>query len=160
MSRIAVIGAGAWGTALAISLARRRGHAVALWSHRAELAEEMRETGVNRAYLPGAVVPMDVVVTSELEVAVAEADFVLCVTPSEHMRGVVGRIAPMLTRDQMVVSATKGLEEGSAAADVAGDRFGDGECVLRAERAFVCGGGGDGDSDGCGGCGFGARAWR
>ncbi|HEV2646000.1 MAG TPA: NAD(P)H-dependent glycerol-3-phosphate dehydrogenase [Acidobacteriaceae bacterium] len=113
MSRIAVIGAGAWGTALAISLARRRGHAVALWSHRAELAEEMRETGVNRAYLPSAVVPMDVVVTSELEVAVAEADFVLCVTPSEHMRGVVGRIAPMLTRDQVVVSATKGLEEGS-----------------------------------------------
>jgi glycerol-3-phosphate dehydrogenase (NAD(P)+) len=113
MSRIAVIGAGAWGTALAISLARRRGHAVALWSHTATLAEEIRETGVNRPFLPGAVVPMDVTVTSDLGVAVEEADFVLCVTPSEHVRGVVGQIAPMLTRDQIVVSATKGLEETS-----------------------------------------------
>jgi glycerol-3-phosphate dehydrogenase (NAD(P)+) len=113
VSRIAVIGAGAWGTALAISLARRRGHSVALWSHTAALAEEIRATGVNRRFLPSAVVPMDAAVSSELELAVAGADFVLCVTPSEHVRGVMGRIAPMLTRDQIVVSATKGLEETS-----------------------------------------------
>jgi glycerol-3-phosphate dehydrogenase (NAD(P)+) len=113
VSRIAVIGAGAWGTALAISLARRRGHAVALWTHTAAQAEEMRETGVNRRFLPSAVVPMDVMVTSDLGAVVEGADLVLCVTPSEHMRGVVGRIAPMLERDQIIVSATKGLEEGT-----------------------------------------------
>jgi glycerol-3-phosphate dehydrogenase (NAD(P)+) len=111
MSRVAVIGAGAWGTALAISLARRRGHSVALWSHSAAQAVEMREMGVNLRYLPGCVVPMDVAVTSNLGAAVEGAEFVLCVTPSEHVRRVVGQIAPMLTRDQIVVSATKGLEE-------------------------------------------------
>ena len=55
----------------------------------------------------------DVVVTADLPAAVFEADIVLCVTPSEHMRRTVGQIAPLLTRDQIVVSATKGLEEVS-----------------------------------------------
>jgi glycerol-3-phosphate dehydrogenase (NAD(P)+) len=113
MSRIAVIGAGAWGTALAISLARRGGHSISLWSYLPELAQQMTETGENVPFLPGYTVPADVVVTSDLRVAVAGADIVLCVTPSEHMRRVVGQIAPMLKRDQIVVSATKGLEETS-----------------------------------------------
>ena len=64
MSRIAVLGAGAWGTALAISLARRGGHTIALWSFLPELAEEMHETGVNSLFLPGYVVPADVLVTA------------------------------------------------------------------------------------------------
>jgi glycerol-3-phosphate dehydrogenase (NAD(P)+) len=113
MSRIAVIGAGAWGTALAISLARRGGHSIVLWSYLPELTAEMKETGVNSPFLPGYVVPMDVQVTSDLAAAVDGADIVLCVTPSEHMRGIVGQMAPMLTRDQILVSATKGLEEVS-----------------------------------------------
>jgi glycerol-3-phosphate dehydrogenase (NAD(P)+) len=113
MSRIAVIGSGAWGTALAISLARRGGHSIVLWSHSSAVAEQITDSGVNLAFLPGYVVPVDVSVTSSLEAAIDDADFVLCVTPSEHMRQVVGRIAPLLTRDQIVVSATKGLEETS-----------------------------------------------
>ncbi len=113
MSRIAVVGAGAWGTALAISLARRGGHSIVLWSYLPELTEQIRETGINEPFLPGYVVPMDVEVTSDLAAAVAGADIVLCVTPSEHMRGIVGKIAPILTRDQIIVSATKGLEEVS-----------------------------------------------
>jgi glycerol-3-phosphate dehydrogenase (NAD(P)+) len=113
MSRIAVIGAGAWGTSLAISLARRGGHSIVLWSYMPELAEEIRETGINKPFLPGYVVPAGVEVTSDLAAATFEADIVLCVTPSEHMRGIVGQIAPALTQDQIVVSATKGLEEGS-----------------------------------------------
>jgi glycerol-3-phosphate dehydrogenase (NAD(P)+) len=113
MSRIAVIGSGAWGTALAISLARRGGHSIVLWSHSAGVAEQITDTGVNRAFLPGYVVPADVVVTSELAVAVEGADLVLCVTPSEHMRSVVSSIAPLLMRGQIIVSATKGLEETS-----------------------------------------------
>lgn len=113
MSRIAILGAGAWGTALTISLARRGGHAVTLWSYLPELAQEIHDTGVNKPFLPGYVVPMDVEVTSDLPAAIFEADIVLCVTPSEHMRNVFGQIAPLLTRDQIVVSATKGLEEPS-----------------------------------------------
>jgi glycerol-3-phosphate dehydrogenase (NAD(P)+) len=113
MSRIGILGAGAWGTALAISLARRGGHKIALWSYSAKLAEQMTETGENVLFLPGYTVPMDVLVTSDLPAAVFEADIVLCVTPSEHMRSVFGQIAPLLTRGQIVVSATKGLEEPS-----------------------------------------------
>ena len=113
MSRIAVIGAGAWGTALTISLARRGGHSIVLWSYVPELALEIKETGENKPFLPGYVVPADVEVTSDLAKAVVGADIVLCVTPSEHMRRVVGQIAPLLTRDQIIVSATKGLEETS-----------------------------------------------
>lgn len=113
MSRIAVIGAGAWGTALAISLARRGGHSIVLWSYLPELAYQIRETGINEPFLPGYVVPADVEITSDLVTAVKGADIVLCVPPSEHMRGIVGQMAPVLTRDQILVSATKGLEEGS-----------------------------------------------
>ena len=113
MSRIAVIGAGAWGTALTISLARRGGHALTLWSYAPELTEQIKETGENVPFLPGYTVPMDVHVTSDLAEAVTDAEIILCVTPSEHMRRVLTQFAPLLTRDQMLVSATKGLEEPS-----------------------------------------------
>ena len=113
MSRIGILGAGAWGTALAISLARRGGHSIVLWCHSDALAEQLAETGENLLYLPGYTLPVDVTVTADLPAAIFEADMVLCVTPSQHLRGVLGHIAPLLTRDQMVVSAAKGLEETS-----------------------------------------------
>jgi glycerol-3-phosphate dehydrogenase (NAD(P)+) len=113
MSRIGILGAGAWGTALAISLARRGGHSITLWSFSAEQVEQITETGVNLQFLPGYTVPADVRVTTDLAAAVQGADIVLCVTPSEHLRGVMKQVAPLLTRDQLLVSATKGLEEKS-----------------------------------------------
>jgi glycerol-3-phosphate dehydrogenase (NAD(P)+) len=113
MSRIAVLGAGAWGTALAISLARRGGHSVMLWSHSASLAEQLIDTGENIPYLPGYTLPMGIEVTADLPAAVFEADIVLCAMPSQHLRGVLKEIAPILTRDQIVVSAAKGIEEAS-----------------------------------------------
>ena len=113
MSRIGILGAGAWGTALAISLGRRGGHSITLWSFSAEQVEQISETGMNLQFLPGYTVPADVRVTTDLAAAVQGADIVLCVTPSEHLRGVMKQIAPLLTRDQMLVSATKGLEEKS-----------------------------------------------
>jgi glycerol-3-phosphate dehydrogenase (NAD(P)+) len=75
--------------------------------------EQIKETGVNLQFLPGYTVPADVRVTTDLAAAVQGADMVLCVTPSEHLRGVMKQVAPLLTRDQMLVSATKGLEEKS-----------------------------------------------
>lgn len=111
MSRIAVLGAGAWGTALAISLARRGGHRIILWSHSALLAEQLNDLGENLPYLPGFTLPAGIDVTSDLPAAIFEADILLCVTPSQHLRGVIRDIAPLLTRDQIILTASKGLEE-------------------------------------------------
>ncbi len=111
MSRIAILGAGAWGTALALSLARRGGHVLCLWSHSPALAEQLADTGENLPYLPGFTLPVDIQITSDLPRAIFEADILLCVTPSQHLRGVITHIAPLLTRSQIILSATKGIEE-------------------------------------------------
>ena len=111
MSRITILGAGAWGTALALSLARRGGHQLCLWSHSATLAEQLADAGENLRYLPGFTLPADIDVTVDLPGAIFEADILVCVTPSQHLRGVITHIAPMLTRDQIVLSASKGIEE-------------------------------------------------
>ena len=113
MSRISVLGAGAWGTALALSLARRGGHELCLWSHSVPLAEQLAEAGENLPYLPGFTLPAGIQVTSDLPGAIFEADILLCVTPSQHLREVIGHIAPMLTRNQIILSASKGLEEAT-----------------------------------------------
>lgn len=130
MSRITILGAGAWGTALAISLARRGGHELCLWSHSVPLAEQLSDVGENLPYLPGFTVPADIHVTSDLPGAIFEADTILLATPSQHLRGVISHIAPMLTRDQVILSATKGIEEVSylrmsqVIASVSGNRVG------------------------------------
>jgi len=111
MSRITILGAGAWGTALALSLARRGGHQLCLWSHSTTLAEQLTEAGENLPYLPGFTLPVDIQVTADLPRAIFEADILLCVTPSQHLRGVITHIAPMLTKDQIILSASKGIEE-------------------------------------------------
>lgn len=111
MSRIAILGAGAYGTALAISLARRRGHQLCLWSHSKSLAESLTETGENMPYLPGFTLPADIKITSDLPAAIFEADILLCVTPSQHLRETMTHIAPILTRNQVIVSASKGIED-------------------------------------------------
>jgi len=113
MSRITVLGAGAWGTALALSLARRGGHQLCLWSHSSTLAEQLADAGENLPYLPGFTLPVDIQITSDLPGAIFEADILLCVTPSQHLRGVITHIAPMLTRNQIILSASKGIEEAS-----------------------------------------------
>ena len=113
MSRIAVLGAGAWGTALAISLARRGGHDISLWCHSAELAHQLGESGSNERFLPGCVLPLGVLVTDDIARAIFEAEIILCVTPSQYVRGIFGQIASVLDPDQVIVSATKGLEEGT-----------------------------------------------
>ena len=111
MSRITILGAGAWGTALALSLARRGGHQLCLWSHSGTLAEQLTDAGENLRYLPGFTLPADIDVTADLPRAIFEADVIVCVTPSQHLRGVITHISPMLTRRQIILSASKGIEE-------------------------------------------------
>ena len=113
MSRIAILGAGAWGTALAISLARRGGHQITLWAHSPALADHLLESGENLPYLPGYTLPIDIHVTSDLPGAIFEADILLCVTPSQYLRETLTHIAPLLTRDQIILSASKGIEDGT-----------------------------------------------
>ena len=96
MSRIAVLGAGAWGTALAISLARRGGHQINLWCHSAEVAEHLRESGRNELFLPGFTLPLDVAITSDIVRAIFETEIILCVTPSEHLRNALAQVVPVL----------------------------------------------------------------
>ena len=111
MSRIAILGAGAWGTALAVSLARRGGHQLTLWAHSPRHAEELTDTGENLRYLPGFVLPMGVRITARLPEAIAGADTILCVTPSQALRSVMEAIAPALEPHQFLLSASKGIEE-------------------------------------------------
>ena len=113
MSRVAVLGAGAWGTALAISLARRGGHQITLWSHSSALAEQLTDMGENLPYLPGFTLPADIDVTSDLPAAIFEADILVAVMPSQYLRETIAHIAQLLTRDQIILVASKGLEEGT-----------------------------------------------
>lgn len=111
MSKITVLGAGAWGTALAISLARRGGHHLSLWAHSPALATLLHDGGENTKYLPSYILPMDVHVTSDLPDAIFDAEIIVCVVPSQHVRGVISHLSPLLTNDQVIVSASKGIEE-------------------------------------------------
>ena len=113
MSRITILGAGAWGTALAISLARRNGHTLTLWAHSAPLAEHLIDSGENLPYLAGFTLPADVQITADLPGSIFEADIIVCVTPAQHLRRTIAHIAPLLTRDQILVCASKGLEEST-----------------------------------------------
>lgn len=109
MRRIAIIGAGSWGTTLG-RLAAYRGHQVALWGHNAELVRELRETRENSVYLPGFKIPAAVHVTGSLEEAVADAEIVLTVVPSHVCREVYTQMRPHLNARMIFVSATKGIE--------------------------------------------------
>jgi glycerol-3-phosphate dehydrogenase (NAD(P)+) len=111
MSRIAVLGAGAWGTALTLSLARRGGHDITLWAHRPDHAAQLRDTGENHAYLPGFIVPAGVNITAQLDRAIDGVDIILCVTPAQALRSIMQQIVPSLDPTQVLISASKGLEE-------------------------------------------------
>ncbi len=109
---VAVIGAGAWGTALAAMLAQS-GRRVTLCVRRAAHLAALTETRENSAYLPGITLPASLHLTDRWEPAVADADFVVLVTPSRFARQAVSGIAPALRPGVTIVSATKGIEEDS-----------------------------------------------
>jgi glycerol-3-phosphate dehydrogenase (NAD(P)+) len=109
--RIVVLGCGAWGTAIALSLARS-GRSVTLWAHSADAAQEIIDAGENRQFLPGFPLPPEVTVTGD-NTAVAHADIVVSVVPSEYLRSTLERLRPHMNAAQIIVSATKGVENGS-----------------------------------------------
>jgi glycerol-3-phosphate dehydrogenase (NAD(P)+) len=106
--RIAIVGGGSWGTALALALARR--HDVSLWVHDAALAARMRDSRVNDVYLAGFPLPPTIHVSSDFAAVLDGAEIAILVAPSEHCRGIFAQIRPYLQPNVRVVSATKGLE--------------------------------------------------
>src|SRR6267143_133393 len=111
MSRVAIIGAGAWGTGLAVVLGRRGGHQVQLWAHEKEVRDSISSRHVNELFLPGQSIPECVSPTGSLQEALHEAEIVVSVMPSQHCRYLFQHMRPHLKPGMLFVSATKGLEE-------------------------------------------------
>jgi glycerol-3-phosphate dehydrogenase (NAD(P)+) len=113
MSQIAVIGAGAWGTALSIVLGRNGSHRIRLWAHDSSVCENMRRSRINDDFLPGWALPEPVDITDDLSDALARAQIVVSAVPSQHCRQIFERMCPHLRADILIASATKGLEENT-----------------------------------------------
>lgn len=112
MTKVAVLGSGSWGTALAKSLADS-GHEVRLWARRTEQAEAIERDRENTAYLPGARLPSTLRATHDLEGALAGVDMVLSAVPTHGLRENLRLAIPFFPRDVPILSATKGIENGT-----------------------------------------------
>lgn len=111
MTRIAILGGGSWGTALAIILSRSpRSHEISLWVHDGELALEIQRSRENVNYLPGHRLPEGVMVTRLIEQAMNGASIVVGAMPSAYAGEVYAKAVRGLSRQAVIVSATKGLE--------------------------------------------------
>jgi glycerol-3-phosphate dehydrogenase (NAD(P)+) len=113
MSEVAVIGGGAWGTGLAIVLGRKGTHQVRLWAHEADVCTSIKENRINEKFLPGRRIPDSVTISNDLPATLDGAQIVVSVMPSQHCRTLFERMRPLIKPQTLVVSATKGLEEGS-----------------------------------------------
>ena len=132
--RVAVIGAGGWGTALSV-LAARAGREVRLWSRNASVVEDINERRVNGAYLEGCAVPGAVTATTEPATALGGAGIVVLAAPSHATRAVLEGMRGLFEPDAVFVSATKGVEveTGRRISEIVGEVLGDG-----AAGRFAC----------------------
>jgi glycerol-3-phosphate dehydrogenase (NAD(P)+) len=111
MTKIVILGAGGWGTALAIVLSRsRKPHETSLWVHNTERAESMQRDRENKTYLPGSKLPETVRIHTDLEVTLSGAQIIVGAVPSAHARAVYAAALPFVVRGASFVSASKGLE--------------------------------------------------
>ena len=111
MASIGVIGAGTWGTALAVLL-HNNGHQTAIWSALAEEIEEMTKTRRHKN-LPEITIPEEIFLTADLEEAMACKDVLIMAVPSVFVRSTAARMKPFLKKGQLVVDVAKGIEEGT-----------------------------------------------
>ena len=107
--KVTVLGAGAWGTALA-SLLHRGGHTVALWGHNPAHLDDIRNTGRNERYLPGIELPSDWILQGDIAKAIAGAEVIVASVPSKAFRDVTRSLADF---SGTIVSVTKGIEHQS-----------------------------------------------
>jgi len=113
MSRIAVIGAGAWGTGLSIVLGRKGTHQVRLWVHENSVLESIAGTRENAQFLAGHKIPSAVVPSGDFKETLEDAEIVVSVMPSHHCRSLFSQLHSLLAPNMLLISATKGLENES-----------------------------------------------
>lgn len=109
---IGIIGAGGWGTALAVLLCRKHDDVV-MWCHSTETLARIKETGENSTYLPSVKLPDRLQVTASLETVASGRDLLICVTPSHFLREVMGQAAPFVAPEAVVTCGSKGIEEST-----------------------------------------------
>jgi glycerol-3-phosphate dehydrogenase (NAD(P)+) len=135
MKRIAVIGAGNWGTALAATLAKT-GHRAALWAYEPEIVESIRAQRENALFMPGVKLPESIAVTNDLGEALEQAEIVLTAMPSHVCRSLYERMLDYLRPEMIFVSATKGIDTNRVMRmseiieSVVGQRFAPQLCAL------------------------------
>jgi glycerol-3-phosphate dehydrogenase (NAD(P)+) len=132
MKRIAIIGAGSWGTALAV-IAARAGHAVCLWSRNSEVVSSIDERRVNSRYLTSTSIPDSVIATTDINAALRGASMVVLAAPSHAARELLLAMSPSLEEAAIVVSVSKGIEieTGKRVSEIAKE-------VLGNPHPFVC----------------------
>ena len=110
MANVGVMGAGSWGTALALLL-HSNGHQVTVWSINEEEVEMLSKEREHKSKLPGVKIPEDMVFTSDMETAIKEKDFLVLAVPSAFTRGTARNMKPFVKKGQIIVDVAKGIEE-------------------------------------------------
>ena len=118
MAKVSVIGAGSWGTALALLL-YKNGHDVTVWSYQEEEVRMLSEKREHVSKLPGVKIPEGIFFTADIKEAVEEKDVVVLAVPSIHVRNTAKKINPYVKDGQILVDVAKGIEEEIPQADVA-----------------------------------------
>ncbi|WP_035663461.1 NAD(P)H-dependent glycerol-3-phosphate dehydrogenase [Halalkalibacter akibai] len=112
MKKIAVVGAGSWGTALAMVLADNE-HEVQLWARRSEQVVEINEKHSNSKYLPGITLPKNIIAFNDLNLALKNVDTIVLVVPTKAIREMVQEMIHVLTSPVTIIHASKGIEPGT-----------------------------------------------
>ncbi|HED09007.1 MAG TPA: glycerol-3-phosphate dehydrogenase, partial [Ignavibacteria bacterium] len=110
--RISVLGAGGWGTTLAILL-HNNGHPVTLWEYKKDYAKTLDKKRENITYLPGIPIPNDLVITHNLNEAVTDNNMIVLAVPSQFLRSVIKKIDKNLLKNSILVSVSKGIENNT-----------------------------------------------
>ena len=132
MKRIAIIGAGSWGTALAV-VAARAGHNVRLWSRNAEVVSSINYRRVNPRYLVSTSIPSNVIATGDLGEALHDIPMVLLAVPSHAARELLTAMSPLLDQQAIIVGVSKGIEvdSGKRVSEIAKE-------VVEGAHPYVC----------------------
>ena len=112
MKKICVLGAGSWGSALALSLAKK-GYSITMWTLNQEQADKINTTKENINYLPGVLFPNNITLTTNIEEAVVDSKLIVLAVPSQAIRSVCKQIKPFVSKEQVLVDVAKGLEKGT-----------------------------------------------
>lgn len=112
MEKMCVLGAGSWGSALALGLAKK-GYEVSIWTLNEEQANKINKTKENTDYLPGILFPNNITVTTDLEKSIADSTVIVLAVPSQAIRSICAKIKPFIKDEQILVDVAKGLEKGT-----------------------------------------------